>query len=313
MHSYKKRSIGMVFLSFITLTILSVFFSGQVSSAKKKVVKNTYVVLQSQSKHIGHSYKNRIINSNPKKIKIKKNKQEGIFVTAKKPGKAKLKVITKKTKYIYTIKVLSIDDIEKTATKKLNEKLSKLGISSGYVLADLNGDKVTDLYANGCCYAYNYFNKKLIKITLDVCPENIESIRISQEKRMIYLEAAPGTAARTTEAPSVLTPPTTKDDDFDPYYGTPIGVFYGFDDTTYYDDGFFLVNRDYSIQKYTFPQYFVDSKIFVEGTDYYFFNDVNYDQDDYWYEPFTKEDIEKKIDSLMPDSILFPVNASSGE
>ena len=130
---------------------------------------------------------------------------------------------------------------------------------------------------------------------------------------MIYLEAAPGTAARTTEAPSVLTPPTTKDDDFDPYYGTPIGMFYGFDDTTYYDDGFFLVNRDYSIQKYTFPQYFVDPKIFVEGTDYYFFNDVNYDQDDYWYEPFVKEDIEKKIDSLMPDSILFPVNASSGE
>ena len=39
---------------------------------------------------------------------------------------------------------------------------------------------------------------------------------------------------------------------------------------------------------------------YVEGTEYYFLGDSGYDQDDYWYEPFTKEEMDKKLGELMP-------------
>jgi hypothetical protein len=78
------------------------------------------------------------------------------------------------------------------------------------------------------------------------------------------------------------------------------GVFCIFDEDFGHLDTFFNCETNCSIYKYTYPQEFVPKKEYKEGVDYYCFHDEYYDQDDYWYEPFTFDGIEANVDKHMP-------------
>jgi hypothetical protein len=90
------------------------------------------------------------------------------------------------------------------------------------------------------------------------------------------------------------------EEEFDYYRGDVYGVFCIFDEDFGHLDTFFNCETNCSIYKYTYPQEFVPKKEYKEGTDYYCFHDEYYDQDDYWYEPFTFDGIEANVDKHMP-------------
>ena len=275
------------------------------ASAAKKVVKKQYTMLQGSSKIINSSYKCSVKTANSKALKVSKKKHIGVVIKAKKAGKSKITVTTSKKKYIYTIKVLSLAKANAAATALLSKQVEELKPSAQYAYTDMNGDGVTDLYADGYAYAYNYMNKRVVKRKLDVYAPNVKSIYVSNKKKMIYLEASEGADIRSDAAvvPASSNPnPSTDEDEYVEYSGTDVSVFYEFDDTMYYNSGYFSILHDYSIKHYTYPACFVNPDEYDPNKDYYCFNDEHYDQDDYYYEPFTYDGIAKKVDEMMPDT-----------
>ena len=295
----------------IALFVTAFFLTNiHVASAKKKVIKKQYTMLQGSSKLISSLYKCKVKTGNLKNIKVSKKKYIGVVAKAKKTGKSKITITTTKKKYIYTIKVLSLAKVNTTATSRLSEKVEKLEPLSKYAYTDMNGDGVTDLYADGYAYAYNYMKNKLIKRKFDVYAPNVSSMYISKKKKMIYLEASKGTDIRSDASvvpASSSTNPSSEEDEYVEYTGTDVSVFYSFHDTMYSDSNYFKILHDYSIMHYTYPAYFVSSDKYDPDKDYYCFKDPIYDQDDYYYEPFTYDGIAKKVDKMMPDRVEVPL------
>ncbi len=310
-----------VFKAFLVAFALVVTFSfiNVNANAKVKKVTRNQCVLKGASIILTKSngYANYTIAiKNKGKIKVKKIKNYnggGVKVTGKKVGKATVTLKTKKKHYVYNINILDIASTDALAREQLEYKKSTLANVKSYAFADFNGDGVTDLYADGFLYAYNYKTGSIKTVELDIIPANVSRIFVSKKKKTAYFEASKDGYVRQIiydddedygdEAPvdeGDVAVDEEDEEEFDYYRGDVYGVFCIFDEDFGHLDTFFNCETNCSIYKYTYPQEFVPKKEYKEGTDYYCFHDEYYDQDDYWYEPFTFDGIEANVDKHMP-------------
>ena len=101
--------------------------------------------------------------------------------------------------------------------------------------------------------------------------------------------------------------PEEEEEEEDIYIGARVGIFFVFEKLTSRDNAFWKNAETTSIVRYAHPEMFVPPDEYVEGKDYYCSNDPHYDQDDYWYEPFTADKIIEKVDERMPDKVQIPL------
>lgn len=288
-------------LLFVAALIVTFSFANISASAKVKTVTRNQSVLKGSSIILYKSnwysgYKITIKNkSKIKTKKIKNSKGGGVRVTGKKVGKATVTLKTKKKHYIYKISILDVASTDALAKKQLQDKKSTIPNVTSYAYADFNVDGVTDLYADGFLYAYNYKTGKIKSKDLNINPANVRRILVSKKKRTAYFEASKDAYLYQNEYYD------DPEEEFDYYKADVFGQFCVFDNDFGYYGTFFDCNLDHSIYRYIYPKEFVSAEEYVEGVDYYCFHEDNYDQDDYWYEPFTYEGIEDKLVKLMPE------------
>ena len=292
---------------FLVLVMALSLTTGFVPSLAKKTVKRSCEVLNGsfrilpKSETIGVKYKVKVVNT--KKVSAKKIKPAyggGVKVTGKKTGTTKVKVITDKKTYVYTVKVLDAVATEEKAKAALDKKLLKLTDATKTAFADLNGDAITDLFVDGDLYAYNYYSGKIRKRSTGIVKTALDSLYVSKKTSQIYMEAASGSALSVIE-------PDAEEEEIDYYTGDEIGIFYKFADFSRSMSSFLEADEVVSILRYAHPEAFVYEEDYLKGGDFFCFHDSHYDQDDYWYEYFSADQIPEKVAKRMPDKVQIPL------
>ncbi len=249
-----------------------------------KVIEGEKVVLQ-DSEEIYEGCKVENADDSIAKVTKRNDGVDGAMVKGKKVGSVEIKLISSETTFVYKVQVLSKKSVNQEAMKALKKITIKKG--KKYAFADLNGDGVKDLFLGKNIYGYNYLTKKVVKKYTGIKPKNLAAIYVSTNKKMLYMQAKKGKKIGRRGKVSKN----------DPYTGKVVGAFYGFWDERYDTSMFFERDKEYYIIKYDKPKNFV--KNYKKGKKYYCFNDDHYDQDDYWYMPFTEKKIMKKVKSKM--------------
>ena len=260
--------------------------------------KNTFVVMEGTTREITpNSYKVKYSVSDKKKIAIIKDKAQsyskvspkagdgynyGILVKGKKAGNTKLTLDNAGKKTEYNVKVLSKAGVNKKAKKALKKYVNKYSGKSGCAYMDFNGDGIKEVLHNGRFTYYNYAINKVVTKKAPVT--DYEKLYISYKNKLMY-------ATIKNEDNN------SKEDAVD------IGSFFIMNEAKVFD----FLNNNVRIGKYTNPRNYLGDKC-VEGTDYYLIRDAGYDQDDYWYEPYTKDAMDRWIDELMPDKVEVKLN-----
>ncbi|MBO4395818.1 MAG: hypothetical protein J5819_05675 [Eubacterium sp.] len=292
-HNYLGRNTG---LAFLLAMALALSLAGVKMPARALMPNETVLVFEGETVSVpapSIPFKATVKIKNKKIAKAKK-KKKFVAVTGIKAGKTKMIVKMgkrKEDKVTYIIKVFNKQEVEKKAEEKLNLKAKSLGTVGKYAMTDLNYDGITDMFADGDLYAYDYSTDKVIRRKTGIDATALDRLFMSKKKHMLCMEAATGTAV------SLLKPDEEEPDDTDYYSGKFVRLFYEFSEYDYFDG-----SCDYGILRYDHPEQFVDKKHYTAGTDYYCFYDSTYDQDDYWYEWFTEDEIETHVNQMVPDA-----------
>lgn len=210
----------------------------------------------------------------------------GFLIKGKISGKTKITVTTAQNKYIYTVNVVPKRSIQNAAKKALTKYADTLKNTNQCAYMDFNGDGVKELYHDGSFSYYNYVLKKVVtKPFSDESITKVSSLLVAPKTHLMF--AIPSTELLKGDP----------EPDYATYSGTIYGQFAFFNEEKVFD----LFSNVYFV-KYQNPEEFVGDT-YVKGTDYYFLQVPSYDQDDYWYEAYTKKEMDQKIAELLPDAI----------
>lgn len=240
-----------------------------------KTIKKNYVIMQGGTR--GIKVKTNLVKkkTSNKKISAKFNREYmSLIVTGKKAGKSALTYWygKGKTKYRYTVTVLSKTKVKSLAKKKLKKYVSTLPEGSNYSYVDLNNDGISEVFSdNGITY-YNYVTKKCV--TKDY---KIGDIFASKNSKNILITRSADEIKKT---------------DFFEYFSS----IYKVNPTKVFD----LVDTATGYRKYTaagLKEYGIKNPNAI-----YSFYDTHYDQDDYDYIGYTKEELTKKILESIPNA-----------
>lgn len=264
---------------------------------KYTVIQNSYYTrLEDASDKNRMGKVKKIIVSNKKKLSVVENPytycndyEEGLYVVGKKPGKVKVTVKTKKTDYVYKIKILSSKKLNKKAKKALKKVAKGLNKTKKCAYVDLTGDSIKDLYVNGDIYSYDR-KAGVQKTTIGGYgrwyKKEIKKIHISYDNQVIYLDL-------NNEKKEDISEYDEYDKD-DMYSMTCTGFVYSMrdirnsfnpnDESEELEEERYLGIIDY-------PRYFVPKKKF-KLQHYYIINYPHNDQDDAWYNYFTEKEYQ---------------------
>ena len=303
-----KKRIKTAAAMILCLSVMAGTVQGTTTSAKVKVMKKICCVVEGGTRLLKGSdlicddY--TVTVSGNGCATAKKNKKDssallnpyndyqynGVIVIGKKEGRSKVILKTKKKKYIYPVIVKSKESVRNHARAALAAAIeaAQNKPESKWAYVDLNGDGVEDLFDNGNLIAYDYEKEKTVtrKTGLDI--SKVGEVSVSKKKKILYAEAATGSALRVIKA----------DDDEDPYAGEVVGSFFTFDERE-----IFKINREFGIIRIAIPKEFLPEEEYAKGKNYYCINDPTYDQDDLWYEIYDDKKLEKKIASVIPDAV----------
>lgn len=212
----------------------------------------------------------------------------GFLIKGKKAGITKITVTTPTKQYIYNVTVVSKKSVQKAAKKALTTYADTLKETKQCAYMDFNGDGVKELYHDGYFSYYNYVLKKVVTkpYSSDKSITQLASLLVAPKSHLMF--AIPAKELLIGDP----------DPDYAIYSGSLYGRFAFFNEEKVFD----LLSRNVYFLKYQFPEEFIRDN-YVEGTDYYCLQVTGYDQDDYWYEAYTKEEMDKKIAVLLPDAI----------
>lgn len=240
-----------------------------------KTIRKNYVVMQGGTRGIkvkSNLVKKKVSN---KKISAKFNSHYmSLIVTGRKAGKSTLTYWygKGKTKYRYTVTVLSKNKVKTLAKKKLKKYVAAIPEGTNYSYVDLNNDGVSEVFSdNGITY-YNYATKKCV--TKDYKIGNLYAGKNSKT----LLITRPQEEIRKTE--------------FFEYFSS----LYEINPTKVFD----LVDTATGYRKYTtsgLKEYGIK-----DANAIYSFYDNHYDQDDYDYIGYTKEELTQKLLESIPNA-----------
>ncbi len=279
----------------VTAVALSVTLGGPAIKSRALLPDETVVVFEGETVKVpapSIPFKAKVKIADKKIARVKK-KKKSVEVTGVKAGKTKMTVKMGKDRIVYKVKVYNKNEVQKKAGSKLDLKARSLGTINKYAMTDLNGDGITDMFADGDLYAYDYQNNDVVMVKTEIDASALDKLFISEKEHVLYMEAATGAAVMIKGDPN-------KKKDY--YSGKFTGLFFEFDTYEYFDG-----DCGKGFIQYFHPELFVDKKDYVEGTDYYCYYDSSYDQDDYWYEWFTKEQIPERLQKLIPDAVEIPL------
>ena len=280
----------------VALCLPSVMPEGKVE-AKTKRVKKTFVVMEGATRELTSiADQETKISVTKKKVASATADEEsgysrvsykagdgygyGVLVKGKKTGTTKVTVRNGSEKTIYTVKTISKSGVKKTSKKLLKKYAASLKKTKQCAYYDFNGDGIKDLYHDGKFTYYNYATKKVV--TKKAPLTSIKELYVSAENHLMF--AIP---REETALGEKLT-----NGNYEAYL---YGKFFLMNQGKVFD----FLSNDVEYRRYGEPKEYVGAN-YVEGTEYYFLGDSGYDQDDYWYEPFTKEEMDKKLGELMP-------------
>lgn len=210
----------------------------------------------------------------------------GFLIKGKTSGITKITVTTAQKKYIYTVTVVPKKSIQKAAKKALTKYADTLKNTNQCAYMDFNGDGVKELYHDGYFSYYNYVLKKVVtKPFSNKSITKVSSLLVAPKSHLMF--AIPSNELLIGDP----------DPDYAIYSGSIYGCFAFFNEEKVFD----LLSNVYFL-KYQYPESFVGDT-YVKGTDYYCLQVPGYDQDDYWYEAYTKKEMDQKITDLLPHAI----------
>lgn len=287
-------------LLLVACTILIMYGMQNIHNAQAKkaanvtIIKKPYVVMEGATREITpDSFKVKYSVNNNKIVSVIKDKPQmystvspkagagytyGILVKGKKCGTTKITFKKAGKKTVYTVKVLSKAFVKKQSKKALNKYIKKYAGKDNCSYMDFNGDGIKEVYHDGKFTYYNYAINKVV--TKDAPVTEYDRLYASYKNHLLY-------AAYNEDDNSTG---SYEDDAID------CGRFMLFNEAKVFD----FLDYDVRIGKYVKPKEYVGDK-YVEGTDYYLLRDSGYDQDDYWYEPYTEEEKEEYVSKNMPD------------
>lgn len=291
------HSLLILFLSGVALVAACSPSNTTTVAAKQKVKKKTIVVMEGATRlFFNPSVKTTCKIANKSKVAILKNKQStfskvapgtgmggyGYLLKGKKAGKTKIVTTNREEKVTYTVTVISKKKVKSLAKKALSKYTKYETKEKQYLYRDFNGDGVKEIYYNGSFIYYNYAVKKVVTKKLDI--KNLKTLYINPKNKMLF--------AITKEDRGLYGEKTIKNDTYVMY-----GNYIFFNEEKVFD---FTTNVQ--IAKYVDPKEYVPN--YLEG-DYYFLHVNNFDQDDFWYKPYTQEELENRIQKEFPQKIDF--------
>lgn len=256
-----------VFNGIIFALAMSLFMvAGQQVNAK--TIQKKVVVFEKATRSVS------MISSDVEKFKVKgkkyvkaKAKSYQIIVTGKKKGNAVItfKLPGEKTYYKIKVKVLSAKKVKAQSKTKLKNYLKKTEKDTKYIYADLNKDGIQELCLSNKIVYYDYAKNKLCTVKHD-----FKTIYTSKKSKKIYV--------------LFQNPEITKE-------FTYFSGIYTFDT--------FKVFKLKDTGK-GFREYTEEGKNVYQAQNPYSFYDTFYDQDDYEYISLTEEQMNEKLEKLVP-------------
>ena len=289
-----RRLLVLVFA--VALCIPSVLPDRKVE-AKTKTVKKTFVVMEGAARELTPiADQNTKVSVAKKKVAAATVNEEsayskvsykagegyayGVLVRGKKSGTTKVAVRNGNEKNIYTVKTISKSGVKKTSKRMLKKYAAGMKKTKQSAYYDFNGDGVKELYHDGKFTYYNYATGKVV--TKKAPLTSIKELYVSAENHLLF--ALPSKEITMGEK--------LFNGNYEAYL---YGKFFMMNQAKVFD----FLGNDVEYRRYGDPKQYVGDN-YVEGTEYYYLGDSGYDQDDYWYEPFTKEEMDKKLGELMP-------------
>lgn len=277
---------------FLVLTCMFCLFTIGTANAKSniKTVKKFIVVMEGATRELSDYEEagEKIKVGNKKIATFMKNKpysgvsreNNGVYLTllkGVKAGKTTITITRKKERVVYKVTVYSKKSIQEKAKKALSAYKKKYEKLETFAYVDFNGDGVKEIYHAGAFTYYNYAMKKVV--TKNLSMKKASTLYISPKKKLMF---------------EVLKSPIEIKDNR--MSRTVYGKFYYFNE----EKVFHPYDSGVAVSKYKYPQDYVPAKDYIKGKKYFFIDDSHYDQDDYWYEPFTKESVTTFIKKKMP-------------
>ena len=193
----------------------------------------------------------------------------GVYVKGKKAGSYKVTVRpSKKEKYVYKVKVLSAEETEQKALNALDEYIAGLDSTVDYkpCYFDFNGDGISDMLAGNKIYAYQYDTGKVVSVKTGLKRDRFRDIYISKDNHIAYIGVEPDLSKKKKgeSAPYVVA-----------------GRYFVFD-----------LSVPFGVRSEVELYALFDKEDKIAG---YCYHDSSYDQDDLWYDAFTYEDWQAKL------------------
>lgn len=212
----------------------------------------------------------------------------GLLLKGKKAGKTTITVTTSSKKYIYTVTVISKKSVQDASKKALTKHANTLKNTKQCAYMDFNGDGIKELYHDGNFSYYNYVLKKVVTkpYISDKSITQVSSLLVDTKSHIMF--------AIPKEERFIGDP----DPNYAMYSGYIYGSFAFFNEEKVFD----ILSKHVHFLRYQQPEEFLGDR-YEEGTDYYCLEVPSYDQDDYWYEAYTKEEMDQKLDEFLPNAV----------
>lgn len=254
---------------FCAVILLASLFT--LATAEAKTVKKNVTLVQGTTRKVSmDSTDVKSLKVSGKKYVSVKAKDFYVKIIGKKPGKAEISFKIPEINKTYKIKVtvLSLKKTKKTAHTQLKNYLKKLNPGTAYMYTDLNWDGINELCLKNKFVYYDYQKKKLT-----TAKHNFSDIYTSKKTKKIY-----GIFRKQRETKEFV------------YFS---GLF-----EPVATKVFALEETGQGFRSYT------EEGMKVYGTEKPFaFYDDHFDQDDYEYEDMTQEEMEKRLNKLVPNAV----------
>lgn len=302
----KKLTLATTTIMAILLMAVTFSITATEVSAKKTKTK-TLVVMEGGTRVLPcDTFKAKVKISSKTKVTVLKNQKSGVtkvvpktydrtygfLAKGKKAGKTTITVTTPSTKYIYKVTVISKKSVQKASKKALTKYAKTLKDTKQCAYMDFNGDGVKELYHDGSFTYYNYVVKKVVTKPYNASEGNTKFTQVSS------LTIDPKTYMMLAIPSKEIMYGTPDDSEYEDFSGIIYGRFAFMNREMVFD----IENDTIDVLKYAKPKAFVGES-YVEGTDYYCYHIDGYDQDDYWYMPMTKEELDANLKTCMPNGV----------
>lgn len=274
----KKYAGKFITIMFALSILLSMTFHVDTRAAKTK--KHTMTVLQNDTL----SYDTGAGSPTGLKVKNKKictaksiSTDSKVFIKGKKKGKTYVTFKDGNIHYKIKVKVLSLKETKAKAKKKIKTKMASLKKGTRYIYKDLDKDGIKELILEDNIYYYNYRLGKL-----KTRKNRYKDFYVGKGTTFYGVLKKPRYTSYTTQTDEAITPSNAE--------FAELGEFAGFDDHHIFK----YVTRGMGYRKYTK----LGRLVYGQKKDYGYY-DHGYDQDDYQYVSFTKDEMKQRIKSRL--------------